>query len=70
MAFYPAIEWIRSHERRWLRGELIAGAVAAATENLDEAMEAQIGRERRQPCRPVISLRWGGQCFCGASRPP
>jgi hypothetical protein len=57
MAFHPAIEWIRSRERRWLRGELIAAAAAAATENLDEAVEAQIGRKRRQPCRPVISPR-------------
>jgi hypothetical protein len=28
----PAIGWIRSCERRWLRGELIAGAAAAAAE--------------------------------------
>jgi len=24
--------------------------------------------KRRQPCGPVISLRWGGRWFCGASR--
>src|SRR5204862_2515988 len=46
--FVPMARWIRHHERRWLRGYLIAGIAGAAP---DRCEEPRLRRDRGDPRR-------------------